>query len=177
MDNVFEQLSKLTKTEDNTIVPIVEQVNNDPILQHFTNDTPPVAVTNNPSIPPEPITPVQEDVIDSEEALLNYIASQLEISDFTPSRQGADAILELANYKVNQIQSQYRGFENQDIVDLKEHIEQGGDINSFKYIKSLENEFESIQIAEDNIEDHEKLAKWLYTDIQGIDEDDADALD
>lgn len=177
MDNVLEGLAKLTRTEDITTAAVVEQGSNDPILQHFTVDNPPVQQVVNPVIPqPEPVAPIQEDVIDSEEALLNYIASRLEVTDFTPSTQGADAILELANFKVNQIQNQYKGFDNQDIVELKEHIEQGGDINSFRYIKSLENEYANIQIADDKVEDHEKIAKWLYTDIQGIDAEDADAL-
>lgn len=177
MDNVLEGLAKLTKTEDITAPQVVEQVSNDPILQHFTPDVPPVQQVVNPVIvQPEPVAPIQEDVIDSEEALLNYIASRLEIADFTPTQQGADAILELANYKVNQIQNQYKGFDNQDIVELKEHIEQGGDINSFRYIKSLENEYANIQIAEDKVEDHEKIAKWLFTEIQGIDVEDAEAL-
>lgn len=156
MDNVFEELAKLTKTEDISTQPLVQPV------------------VNTIVTPPEPLA--QDDVIDSEEALINYVASRLEIADFKPTQQGVDAILELANYKVNQIQSQYKGFENQDIIELKEHIEQGGDINSFRYIKSLENEYASIVIEDDKVEEHEKLAKWLYTAIQGIDAEDADAL-
>lgn len=175
MDNVFEELAKLTKTEDISTQPIVEQVINNPVLENVIEEPPVVQpVVNAIVTPPEP--PQQEDVIDSEEALINYVASRLEIADFKPTQQGVDAILELANYKVNQIQSQYKGFENQDIIELKEHIEQGGDINSFRYIKSLENEYASIVIEDDKVEEHEKLAKWLYTAIQDIDEDDADAL-
>jgi len=175
MDNVFEELAKLTKTEDISTQPIVKQVINNPVLEDVIVETPVVQpVVNAIVTPPEP--PQQEDVIDSEEALINYVASRLEIADFKPAQQGVDAILELANYKVNQIQNQYKGFENQDIIELKEHIEQGGDINSFRYIKSLENEYASIVIEDDKIEEHEKLAKWLYTAIQDIDEDDADAL-
>lgn len=175
MDNVFEELAKLTKTEDISTQPIVEQVINNPVLENVIEEPPVVQpVVNAIVTPPEP--PQQEDVIDSEEALINYVASRLEIADFKPTQQGVDAILELANYKVNQIQSQYKGFENQDIIELKEHIEQGGDINSFRYIKSLENEYANIQIQDDNIEDHEKIAKWLYTDIQGIDIEDAEVL-
>lgn len=175
MDNVFEELAKLTKTEDISTQPIVEQVINNPVLEDVIVETPVIQpVVNTIVTPPEPLA--QDDVIDSEEALINYVASRLEIADFKPTQQGVDAILELANYKVNQIQSQYKGFENQDIIELKEHIEQGGDINSFRYIKSLENEYASIVIEDDKIEEHEKLAKWLYTAIQDIDEDDADAL-
>jgi len=175
MDNVFEELAKLTKTEDISTQPIVEQVINNPVLEDVIVETPLVQpVVNTIVTPPEPLA--QDDVIDSEEALINYVASRLEIADFKPTQQGVDAILELANYKVNQIQSQYKGFENQDIIELKEHIEQGGDINSFRYIKSLENEYASIVIEDDKVEEHEKLAKWLYTAIQGIDAEDADAL-
>lgn len=175
MENVFEELAKLTKTEDITAAPVVEQVINNPVLEPVVVESPVAQQVVNPIVTqPEPLQ--QEAVIDSEEALLDYIASRLEIGDFKPTQQGADAILELANYKVNQIQSQYKGFDNQDIIELKEHIEQGGNIDSFRYIKSLENEYANIQIAEDKIEDHEKIAKWLYTDIQGIDAEDADAL-
>lgn len=171
MDNVFEELAKLTKTEDITIEPVIEQTN--PVLEPVVIESPVVQQVVNPVVT-EP--PVQEDVIDSEEALINYVASRIDIADFTPTQQGVDAILELVNYKVSQIQNQYKGFENQDIVELKEHIEQGGDINSFRYIKSLENEYSNIQIPEDKVEEHEKIAMWLYTDIQGIDAEDADAL-
>lgn len=175
MDNVFEELAKLTKTEDITAARVVEQVITNPVLDPVVVESPVVQQVVNPVvIQPEPLQ--QEVNIDSEESLLDYIASRLEIGDFKPTQQGVDAILELANYKVNQIQNQYKGFDNQDIVELKEHIEQGGDINSFRYIKSLENEYANIQIADDKVEDHEKIAKWLYTDIQGIDAEDADAL-
>lgn len=166
MNELLEGLEKITKVE-----PLLTSVNAE------TNDNA-ASFENNQIAEPQPTateTSVGDNGFESEEDLINYVAANLEIDDFKPSKSGIDAIVELAQYKLNSIQEQYRSFENQELLEYKEHLENGGNYETFKQIQSLDNEYAKIVVMEDDIEGQEALAKHIY-DLQGLDEVDIESL-
>lgn len=169
MKNVLEQLSSLTKVETQQTQPP------QPVVE-------PVVVQQEPVL--EPPVQQQQPIIEqqstaefqSEQDVINYLAQQMQIEGFIPTQAGVDAILELARHKVNAIEQQYEVFQRNEILEFKEHLEQGGTIDTFKQIQSLENPYEGLQYEEEDVETLEQLAKHIYVEIQGIDEEDAVAL-
>lgn len=167
MENVLDQLSSLTRV-DNVIPqpPVIPVTQEQPIIENT------VVQQQLETSEPEPTTGGFE----SEEDVINYVMQSLQVEGFKPTQQGIDAIVELAKYKVQNIQQEYDIFNRQEILEFKEHLEKGGDIQSFKEIQSLENPYSGIEYTEDNIEVLESLAKHIYVEVQGLAEADAEAL-
>lgn len=169
MENVLEQLSTLTKTVD--VVQTNPTVVESPIIDNDLQQN----NTNSQEISeiPESISNTE---FQTEDDVINYVMQSLQVEGFTPTQQGIDAIIELAKYKVQNIEEQYNIFNRTEILELKEHLEQGGDVESFKAIQALENPYDDLEYREDDVETLEALARHIYIEIQGMDESDAEAL-
>lgn len=163
MNDLLEGLEKITKVEP--MVAAAEPVADAPVDTPIENT---IIQTDNQTSP-------REGSFESEEELISYVAANLQIEGFTPTKSGIDAIVELAQYKLNAVQEQYKPFENQELIAYKEHLEQGGTLESFRYIQSLDNEYAAIQVTEEDIAGQEILAKHLY-ELQGLDEIDIESL-
>ena len=120
----------------------------------------------------EPVKPVEEE---NEVNPYSYFAEQIGLKDFTPTDEyeAVEGLAKIAQIRINELENQVQQFSSNSVIaELQNHINEGGTLETFKAIQSIENEYSGIKIDYENETDLEKFSEWYLKDIKGEDDED-----
>lgn len=112
---------------------------------------------------------------DPEVNTFEYFAEQLGVKEFkvTDDYKDIDDLVKIAKTRIDELETQVQQYSSNTVIaELQEHLNQGGSIESFKQLQSLENEYSKIQLDYDNEKELEDFAKSFLKDIKGEDDED-----
>lgn len=115
----------------------------------------------------------QDDSPDDTPDPYNYFVEQLGIEGFEITddirNKKFEGLVDIAKHQILKVQSELEDFKtNKELVEYREHLKEGGTLDTYRQLVSLVNEYEGIEVTDDNVED---LAKYFLKEVQGIEDE------
>jgi hypothetical protein len=116
---------------------------------------------------------IQQDNTDDTPDPYNYFVEQLGIEGFEVTddlrNKKFEGLVDIAKHQILKVQSELEDFKaNKELVEYREHLAQGGTLETFRQVVNLVNEYESVEVTDENVED---LAKYFLKEVQGIEDE------
>lgn len=103
----------------------------------------------------------------------DFFVEQLGLTDFKVTddirNKKFEGLVEIAKHQISAKEAELAEYKNnQELVAYREHLAQGGTLQTYKEIVSLVNEYEGVEVTDENAED---LAKYFLKEVQGIEDE------